>query len=82
MAKAIVTKVVSTKGSVNWKDALKGVLMAAISGGLIVLYEGMQSGMFPDMEGLKKAGAFAATAGLAYIIKQFGSGPGKDEAVG
>lgn len=75
MATKLVTKTVSTKGSVNWKDFLRSLAVAAGAAAITVLAKSLESGQFPGIEELKLAGTYAAAAGLSYIGKQFLSGP-------
>lgn len=55
--------------SINWQDAIKGFIVAAISAPLTLIYTSLDAGTFTlDW---KKIGLIAATAGLSYIVKNF-----------
>jgi hypothetical protein len=64
----------SKQFTLNWRDLLKGFLIAAGTGGLVTLYEASQHGwdMFSD-DTVRKATVSAIGAGIAYLIKNFGT---------
>lgn len=58
--------------SLNWKDGLKAILMAALGAAIMVLYTAIE----PGGQGLneytwKEAALAALSAGLGYIIKNW-----------
>lgn len=79
MANQRVTKTVSTFGSVNWRDGAKGLLMACLTGSIVAVSQTASTGQVPtDYAGI---GAAAIAGGAAYLLKQFGSGPVKEEKI-
>lgn len=59
----------STTFSINWNDFLKGLLISVLAPVLIILYNTVSTGSFDiDWKQVLTAGA---SAGLAYIIKNF-----------
>lgn len=55
--------------TINWQDALKGFIVAAISAPLTIITISLDAGTFTlDW---KKIGIMALTAGLSYIVKNF-----------
>jgi len=59
--------------SLNSKDLLKGLLMAALGGGLYTLQDGLRNGF--TIQTLKEAGIAAVTSGVAYLIKNLFTPP-------
>jgi hypothetical protein len=67
----ITTNATPTSGlySINWKDFLKGLLVAALTTPLTTLYTSLQAGSFNvDWKAL---GLVAAAGGLSYVLKNF-----------
>lgn len=58
--------------SLDWHDALKGLIMAVLSALITALYNGVIAGNFPDtwIE-IKPILLIGIGAGLAYAIKNF-----------
>ena len=57
--------------TINWRDTLKGLLLAVITAVLTFAYEALQSGTLFTKEALKAMGLVALSAFMAYIIKNF-----------
>lgn len=55
----------------NWKDALKGCVVAVLSAGLTAVVTVLQSGAFPTTADWKNIAMVAVTAGASYILKNF-----------
>lgn len=56
--------------SVNWRDFLKGLLLAVLSAVITFVYELLQAGpVVFDKELLAKVGMIAASTVLAYLLK-------------
>jgi VIT1/CCC1 family predicted Fe2+/Mn2+ transporter len=55
--------------NLNWKDFIKGLVVAVISAVITFVYETIQSGTLFQAGSLKAVGLVALTACLAYIIK-------------
>ena len=55
--------------SLNWKDALKGVLVAAVSAALTGVYNALT--VVPPHIDWKQIGVVGITAGVAYLVKNF-----------
>lgn len=60
----------SSLGKLNWKDLLKGLAVAVIMAVLTTVYDLLNTGSALDY---KKIGLVALGAGIAYLIKNFGS---------
>ncbi len=58
----------STLFSLNWRDAVKGIIIAVLAAILTGLYQALASQAVIDPKQLLIVGA---TAGLSYIIKNF-----------
>lgn len=63
------TVVTSKQFTVNWRDWLKGLLMAVIGAALSPVLESLNAGVF--MIDWKHVAAGAITAGAAYLLKNF-----------
>ena len=57
--------------TLNWKDALKAVIVAVITALVTGVYQLIQTGSELNMETLKPVLLTSVSAGLAYIIKNF-----------
>ena len=55
----------SSFGKLNWNDALKGCIVAGITGGLTVLYSGLQTGVVD----YKLVLSTSITAMVGYLLK-------------
>lgn len=56
--------------TLNWRDALKGLLLAVLSAVITFLYEVFQAGPVTfDKEFLGKVGLIAVSTALAYLLK-------------
>ena len=56
--------------TLNWRDFLKGLLLAVLSAVITFLYELLQAGpVVFDKELLTKAGMIAVSTVLAYLLK-------------
>jgi len=55
----------------NWRDLLKGLLLAVLSAVVTFAYEVVQAGTSFDREFLIKAGSVALATALAYLLKNF-----------
>ncbi len=53
----------------NWQDFVKGLIVAALSGGLGAIYGALTAGEILTAAVLKTAGVSALTGGVGYIIK-------------
>ena len=56
-------------GKIDIWDLVKGMIVAGIMGGLVSIYDILQSGILPTKEQLLKAGMIALGAAIAYLIK-------------
>lgn len=59
----------STLGLLNWKDALKGLVMAVLSAVLTIVITEIQAGQID----WNKVGTVALITTLSYILKQIGT---------
>ena len=50
-------------------DIAKGMIVAGIMGGLVSIYDILQSGVLPTKEQLLKAGLLALGAAISYLLK-------------
>lgn len=57
--------------SLNWNDALKGFIVAFLTASLTGLIQTLESGLLPNLAGVKVHAVAGLIAGLSYIIKQF-----------
>lgn len=55
--------------SLNWRDFLKGLLLAILSSVVTFLYQVIQTGITFDAEFFKSVGVIAVTTLLAYLSK-------------
>lgn len=55
--------------TLNWRDFLKGLLMAVLSSVITFVYQVVQTGTSFDAEFFKAAGVVAVTTLLAYLSK-------------
>lgn len=55
--------------SLNWRDFLKGLLLAVLSAVVTFLYQVIQTGITFDAEFFKAVGVVAITTLLAYLSK-------------
>jgi hypothetical protein len=53
----------------NWRDLLKGLLLAVLSAVVTFVYEVVQAGTSFDKEFLIRAGTVALATALAYLLK-------------
>jgi len=58
----------------NWKDAVKGFAVAALTAAIAGVYESLQLGSLPTLAQLKTAGLAGLAAGAAYLLKNLFSG--------
>lgn len=56
---------------INWKDILKGVLVAFLTVVVMGVYTSLQTGALPTLEELKPLLITGLGAALAYLIKNF-----------
>ena len=56
-------------GKIDLGDLAKGMIVAGIMGGLVSLYDILQSGVLPTKEQLLKAATIALGAAIAYLLK-------------
>lgn len=56
--------------SLNYRDLLRGLLIAALTAVITSIYEGISQGGFDNIE-WKETLAIGVTAGLSYLIKNF-----------
>lgn len=61
--------------SVNWKDVLKGFIVAAISAAVTGIYSSLSNGALPTVEQLKTSALVGLGAGISYLIKNFFTAP-------
>lgn len=61
--------------SLNWRDVLKGFIVAAISAAVTGIAQTFQAGAIPTLEQLKTAGLVGVAAGFSYLIKNFFTAP-------
>lgn len=61
-------KVTSGLFSINWKDALRGLLVASITAALILIQNQLSTGVVLNW---KEIGTTAGLAGIGYLIKNF-----------
>lgn len=57
--------------SVNWRDALRGFLIAALTTILATVGQAVEAGSLPTIAQLKVAALAGLTAGISYLIKNF-----------
>jgi len=57
--------------SIQWQDALKGFITAAITAALGIVYNIIGEGRMPVGSEWKSIGITALGAGLAYLVKNF-----------
>ena len=60
----------SKRFKLNLTDFIKGVLVASLSGGMVTMYQGLQTGN-PDFN---QVGMTAIASGVGYICKNFFEG--------
>jgi hypothetical protein len=77
MARATVTKQVSTRGSITFKEGLKGFVVAIGTAAAANLYSIFMAGQLPSMEQLKAAGIAGLSMGCLYVVNKFYKGPRK-----
>lgn len=53
----------------NWADFGKGLIVAVLTAFLTGLVQTLENGALPSGEQLKVAGIMAASAGVAYLVK-------------
>lgn len=63
--KKISTMETSSFGKLNWKDALKAVILTFVTSALTVVLQGLQNGLVD----LKQALIVGLTAAIAYVLK-------------
>lgn len=59
-------------GKLSWRDWKKGLIVAALTGGLAVIAPALTTGLL-TMATLKAAGIGAASGLVAYILKNLGT---------
>lgn len=55
--------------SINWSDAIKGLVIAVLTAVLTGLLKIFETGALPTLADLQTIGIIAITAGLSYILK-------------
>lgn len=65
----MATTITSTSFSLNWQDALKGFLVAAITAPITIITDTLNTGILSF--DWKKIGLIALTAGVSYLVKNF-----------
>ena len=63
--------------SLNMRDYLRGLAMAALSSGLTGLYKIIDGGAMPTMKDFRTMGMVALAAGLSYLLKNLFTAPDK-----
>lgn len=66
---ATQTTTTSSFFSLNWQDAFRGFLIAAITAVIATVGQSINAGNLPTLAELKIAGLAGLTAGISYIIK-------------
>lgn len=61
----------STFLTLNWKDAVKGLVVAVLTATFTAVINILQTGVLPTHEEMGKIGIIALTAGLSYILKNW-----------
>lgn len=61
-------KVTSGLFAINWKDALRGLVVASVTAALILIQNQLSTGVVLDW---KEVGTTAFLAGVGYLIKNF-----------
>jgi hypothetical protein len=61
--------------SLNWRDALNGFVVTAITSVVTTIGQSFESGNLPTLPQLKTAGVVGLAAGFSYIVKNFFSKP-------
>jgi len=56
-------------GKIDIWDLVKGMIVAGIMGGLVSLYDILESGALPSKQQLLKSGMIALAAAIAYLLK-------------
>lgn len=59
----------SVFGTLNWKDAINGLVVAFLSASLSGIIAILDGGKLPALADLKTAGVVGLTAGLSYLLK-------------
>lgn len=59
----------SVFGTLNWKDAINGLIVAFLSASLSGITVILDAGKLPLLADLKTAGVVGLTAGLSYLLK-------------
>ena len=57
--------------SLNWKDVLKGFIVAAITAAVAGISQSLEAGAFPTLAQVKTSALVGLAAGLSYLIKNF-----------
>ena len=61
--------------SLNWKDLLKGFIVAAITAAVTGISQSLEAGSFPTVAQLKTSALVGLAAGISYLIKNFFTAP-------
>jgi hypothetical protein len=61
--------------SLNWKDILKGFIVAAITAAVAGISQSLEAGAFPTLTQVKTSALVGLAAGLSYLIKNFFTTP-------
>lgn len=61
--------------SLNWKDLLKGFIVAAITAAVTGISQSLEAGSFPTVAQLKTSALVGLAAGISYLIKNFFTTP-------
>lgn len=57
--------------TIDWKDAIKGLIVAVITAVISALLAILKTGQFPTPADWQQIGIIALTAGLSYILKNW-----------
>jgi len=66
----------SKKFSLNWFDAIKGAIVATVTGGLTYLLQVLQTNDFTQIN-IQQLASISLCALVAYLIKNFFTPPSK-----
>lgn len=71
----MATVITSKKGSLQWRDVIRGVLMAAMTSALVIVQQSVESGTLNL--NWHSIGMAAVGGGVAYILKNWLIEPAK-----
>lgn len=57
--------------SLNWRDAAKGTLVAAMTAAFATIGQAITAGALPTMQQIKVAALAGLAAGFSYLVKNF-----------